>query len=67
MNYLLVSDRGVMGLVAGPTMCDLCGTWGHRERISSAYFGVPLSTSFHGQPIVYILITNFCAMIIINS
>ena len=35
MDYSPVSDRGVMGLVAGHTMCVLCGTWGHRERISS--------------------------------
>jgi len=33
-------------------MCDLYGTCGHRERISSEYFGVPLSTLFHGQCIV---------------
>jgi hypothetical protein len=52
VDYSPVSDRGVMGLIAGHTICDLCVTWGHRERISPEYFSVPLSTSFHGQPIV---------------
>ena len=44
---LIKAHRGDPVSMRGHFMWDLCWTVWHSERISSQYFGVPLSVSFH--------------------